>query len=86
MDAEREHAPGARLTLVVVQGDDEVVIARMSGLRPDLDLIASLAGLRLAAGRLGIEVQVRQPCAVVHDLIVLVGLADALTGGRAGTG
>lgn len=81
METDPKGVSGARLTLVVVDDDGEVVIARMSGVRPDLDLIASLAGLRLAAQRLGIDVQVREPCATLHRLIVLSGL-DVLLGSR----
>ena len=64
----------------MVDDREEVVIARVSDVCADLDLIASLAGLRLAAQRLGIDVRVREPCGTMHDLIVLAGLADVLLG------
>jgi hypothetical protein len=64
--------------VVVVAGDDEVVVARLAGRRPDLALVDALARLQLEAKRHGRSVRVRNPCPALWDLLDLVGLTDLI--------
>jgi hypothetical protein len=72
--------PGARITLVSRDGADEVVVARLWGLRPDLDLLDRLARLQVAAARVGIEMRYREPCPTLRAVIELSGLDLVLLG------
>ena len=47
---------------------------------PGLSTIDALARLQLAAGRLGLELRLRQPAGALRELIGLCGLEDVLRG------
>lgn len=70
--------PGARITVVAGDGADEVVVARLHGLRPDLDLLDRMARLQLAAARLGIAVRFSEPCPTLRQVLELTGLDERL--------
>lgn len=69
---------GARITVVAREGSSEVVVARLSGLRPDLDLVERLARLQVAAARLGITMRYCDPCPTLRGVIELTGLDEVL--------
>ena len=74
---------GSRTVVVVVDrdGDGEMVVGYVDGLRPDLSLVDALARLQLAARRLGFTVGLRgDPCPALCELLDLVGLADVVVG------
>lgn len=71
---------GARLVVVVVDGDLEVSIT-LGKRRPDLGLVEELARLRLMAGQLGYTFRLDNPCSTVRELLDLVGLGELSTAG-----
>lgn len=81
-DVDEETEPGARVTVVAGEGAEEVVLRRITGVRPDLDFVESLARLHLAAARLGIRVRLRDPCPTLARVLDLVGLAEPLRADR----
>ena len=66
------------MTVVAGEGTQEVVLRRITGARPDLDFVESLARLHLAAARVGIRVRLRDPCPTLARVLDLVGLAEPL--------
>lgn len=70
---------GSRTVVVVLDGNVEVVVARIAA-RPDLAVVDALARLQLAAGRLGCSVRLRDPSPQLLELLELVGLADVIAG------
>ena len=66
------------VTVVIVRGDVELVLGRLDGRPPDLELVDGLARLELAARRLGCSVRVRAPCDELRGLLELVGLSELL--------
>jgi hypothetical protein len=75
---DRPLPPGARVTVVARRDGRGVVIAELSGLRPDLELIDRLARLQLAAAQLGIAVRYSDPCPTLRSVIELTGLDETL--------
>lgn len=67
--------------VVLVDGDVEVIIGRVQGVRPDLALVDALLRLHLAARRLGCSIRLREPGEPLCDLLDLVGVAHVV-GGR----
>jgi hypothetical protein len=65
--------------VVLARGDVEVAswAMELSG-HPDLEAVAELARLQLAARRVGCSIRLRDPCCEVLALIELVGLADVV--------
>ena len=59
----------------------EMVVGRLAGRRPDLDLVDTLARLQLAARRRGCLIRLRDPCPELCDLLELVGLAGLFGAG-----
>ncbi|MEX2539891.1 MAG: hypothetical protein WD646_14685 [Actinomycetota bacterium] len=70
--------PGEAWVVVLVVGDDAVIIGRLIGVRPDLAVVNALARLRLGAQRAGYSVRVQGPCQDLSDVLELVGLADVV--------
>jgi len=67
--------------VVLVDGGEEVTVARLEGRRVDLALVDALARLQLAARLGGAAIVVRQPSPRLRELLDLVGLAGLLDGG-----
>ena len=69
---------GARAIVLVIDDGDEITLWQgdRPGRRPDLALVNSLARLQLEARRLGWTIRLHNPCADLHALLDLVGLAD----------
>lgn len=65
-----------RAVIVIVDGDVEVVLGYLVGLRVDLALVDALARVHLAARRAGSSLRVRNPDPELCELLELVGLAD----------
>ena len=53
---------------------------------PDLALVDELARLQLTARREGCEVQLRQPCPLLSELLHLVGLGEVVAEGSSDPG
>jgi hypothetical protein len=66
--------------VVVVRGDCEVVVGRVTGTRPDLGAVDALARLQLAARRRGWSIRLDNLSAELAGLLDLVGLADVVVG------
>lgn len=74
---------GARITVVVADGEgDGRVVARLQGLRPDLDLLDGLARLRLAAAKVGLDLRYCEPCPTLRAVIEMAGLDEVLLDDR----
>lgn len=74
--------PGARITVVADDGARRVVVARLHGLRPGVDLVDRMARLQLAAARLGIDLGYVDPCPTLRGVIELSGLDEVLLSAR----
>ncbi|MBK5222291.1 MAG: hypothetical protein JJE52_05355 [Acidimicrobiia bacterium] len=75
---EPDLGPGARITVVAVTGEGEVVLRRIVGAPPDLGFIEDLARLHVAAARLGIAIEYRRPCPTLAAVLELAGLDEVL--------
>lgn len=75
---------GSEARVVLVDGDIEVVVARLGGRPADLALIDALARLQLAAARDGCSIRVHDAPPGLCGLLGLVGLAGLLDGSPMG--
>jgi ABC-type transporter Mla MlaB component len=58
---------------------EELVICDVAGVEdPDAATVDALARLQLTARRLGLRVQLRDPCDELRDLLNLMGLSEAV--------
>jgi hypothetical protein len=71
---------GVNAVVVLIRDDVEVVLGRIVGLRANLRLVDALARLQLTALRLGCSIRLREPCPELQRLLLLVGLADLVSG------
>jgi hypothetical protein len=72
-----------RLYATVVLACDGVEVASWALVgwgRPDLAVVDQLARLRLAAGRGGCSIQLRDPCVELTELLDLLGWGDRVAG------
>jgi len=68
---------GSRMTVVLVDGDNELATWRLDCPEPpDLSAVETLARLQLAALRLGCSIRLEDPCMELCELLELVGLVD----------
>lgn len=70
------------ITVVAILDDVEVVAAQVDARAPDLALVEALLRMRLAFGRRGWEMRLRDVPEQLWGLLELVGLADLLSGRR----
>ena len=66
--------------MVIVDGDVDVIVARLDSRRADMTLVDALARLQLAARRRGRSIRLREPCQELCELLELVGLTEVLVG------
>ncbi|MBA2283533.1 MAG: hypothetical protein H0W25_20170 [Acidimicrobiia bacterium] len=71
---------GAAAEIMVVDGDVEVVVGRITAVPLDLAVVDGLARIQLEAHRLGCSIRLRQVDADLVALLDLVGLAGLLAG------
>jgi hypothetical protein len=68
----------ADAVVLVVHGDAEMVVGRLTGARPDLALVDALSRLQLAARRLGCAIRLDGASRDLRDILELTGLAGRL--------
>lgn len=71
----------ATTIVVLLDGDGEVGRWWLPARRADLSVVDDLARLALSARRRGWTMQLRQPCAALSELLVVVGLAELIADG-----
>ena len=69
---------GSRARIVLIDGDAEIGLGRVVGVRADLALVDALARLELAARRRGCVLRLREPCAELRAVLELAGLSELL--------
>ena len=68
----------ADAVVLVVHGDAEVVVGRLTGARPDITLVDAIARLQLAARRLGCSIRLGGVSSDLRGILELAGLGNDL--------